>query len=113
VGCYLNGLPCWDELIEAFPRKIRPTDVDGFVEINGRFLFLEETRAGAGPDEGQRRALLLLARLPGVTVIFHRPGKNSDYEILVYDGTPPVGWQPKTTGEYFSLLRRWAVAADA
>ncbi len=113
AGCYIDQLPCWDELIECFPRKIRPTDVDGFVEMNGQFLFLEEKQAGAGPDEGQRRALKFLATLPGVTVAFFRPGQSSDYEVLIFDGTPPDGWLPFSEVHWFAWLRRWAIHADA
>lgn len=111
-GCYVDSLPCWDDLIECFPRKIRPTDVDGFVEINGNFLFLEEKQKGAGPDEGQRRAMKLLASLPGVTVAFFRPGNASDFEVLIFDGTQPQGWRPCTKGQWFAWLRRWAHRAD-
>lgn len=113
TGCYIDGLPCWDEMIELFPRKIRPTDVDGFVEINGQFLFLEEKQKGAGPDEGQRRALKLLASLDPVTVLFFRPGKSSDYEFLIFDGGEPQGWRPCSKGQLFAWLRRWAQTADA
>lgn len=113
AGCYIDGLPCWDELIEAFPRKIRPTDVDGFVEINGRFLFLEEKSRGVGPDEGQRRALLRLASLPGVTVAFFRPGQADDLEVLLFDGTEAQGWRPCTRSQFHAWLRRWAHQADA
>lgn len=112
TSCYIDGLPCWDDLIEQFPRKIRPTDVDGFVEMNGQFLFLEEKRAGCGPDEGQRRALKLLADLPGVTVAFFRPGKSSDYEVLVFDGNPGQGWRPCSKGQWLAWLRNWAHLAD-
>ena len=113
VGCYIDGLPCWDELIEQFPRKVRPTDVDGFVELGGRFLFIEEKRAGVGPDEGQRRALRLLANLPPVTVLFMRPSDTArDVEALVYDGSEPRGWQPMTTSGLHAWLRTWALAAD-
>lgn len=112
AGCYVDSLPCWDDLIECFPRKIRPTDVDGFVEINGQFLFLEEKQAGAGPDEGQRIALRRLASLPGVTVAFFRPGKASDYEVLIFDGEPAQGWRPCSKHQFFAWLRRWAQRAD-
>ena len=41
-GCYKdNCIPDWGFLEEIFIRGIRPTDIDGTVEINGYFLFLE------------------------------------------------------------------------
>lgn len=111
-GCYFEQLPAWDDLIECFPRRIRPTDIDGLVEINGHFLFLEEKRAGCGPDEGQRRALLALSELPDVTVIFFRPGKRSDLECLIFGMGPAQGWQPFSRAEFLSWLTDWATESD-
>jgi len=117
AGCYIDGLPCWDDLIETFPRGIRPTDVDGFVEINGRFLFLEEKRAGVpfGNNPGQFRALKLLAGLPGVTVLFFRPGATADYEYLLLDKLPGLAnaeVRECSRGQMHAWLRRWARTAD-
>lgn len=111
-GCYLSQLPSWDAYIECLPRKIRPTDVDGMVEINGRFLFMEEKQAGKGPEVGQRTALRRLADLPGVTVIFFRPGANSDLEVLIYDGTEPLGFRPCSRNQFRAWLTKWARDAD-
>ncbi len=112
-GCYYKSLPCWDDLIDCFPRRIRPTDVDGMVEIGGRFLFLEEKRAGVAPDEGQRRALLRLSRQRDVTVVFFRPGKSSELEVLIFGQGDPQGFQPCTREEFRAWLRGWALAADS
>ncbi len=111
-GCYIDNLPCWDDLIECFPRKIRPTDVDGLVEINGQILILEEKCAGAGPDEGQRRALRALAQRPGVTTVFFRPGHRSELEVLILGQGDPIGWQPRTREWFRAWLRNWSAAAD-
>lgn len=112
-GCYIDRLPCWDDLITVFPRGIRPMDVDGMVEINGHFLFLEEKQAGKGVEVGQGAALRMLARLPQVTVVIFRPGVASDFEVLVYDGTAPTGFVPSTSDEFHGWIRRWAQEADA
>lgn len=114
-GCYYAQLPCWDDLIGCFPRNIRPTDIDGMVEINGHFLFIEEKRAGVAPDEGQRRALrrLSTALSPLVTVSFIRPGKSSELEVLVFDGADPSGWQPSSREEFRGWLRDWVRRTDA
>lgn len=112
-GCYVEQLPLWDDLIAALPAGMRPTDVDGLLEIGGHFLFLEEKRAGAGPDEGQRRALRALARLPNHTVVLFRPGRNSEQEVLLY--TPagePQGWQPWTRERLLKWVGTWAAVAQ-
>ncbi len=111
-GCYYQTLPCWDDLLDCFPRRIRPTDIDGMVEIGGRFLFLEEKRQGKAPDEGQRRALLRLSQYDDITVVFLRPSTTSDLEVLILGDGDPQGWQPQTREQFRAWLRRWAIAAD-
>jgi len=114
-GCYIEGLPCWDQLIESFPRKIRPTDVDGFVEINGSFLFLEEKSKGVafGNHGGQFSALKLLSRLPGVTVAYFREGEVTDFEVLILDGTNQQSIRPCSKNQFFAWLHNWTVRADS
>lgn len=111
-GCYITQLPAWDDLISCFPRRIRPTDVDGFVEINGHFLFLEEKREGVAlSDEGQRRALSKLAKHDRVTVLFFRP-KGERVEVLVLGQGPAKGWQEVSREQLKNWLRWWAATAD-
>lgn len=113
-GCYIEQLPDWGDLIDCFPRKIRPTDIDGMVEINGQFLFLEEKSAGKAPDAGQSQALYELSKLPPVTTVFFRPGAASDLEVLTYGGLRQgQGWQPSTREEFHARIRRWAIHADS
>lgn len=112
-GCYIEQLPNWDDYIECFPRRIRPTDIDGMVEINSNFLFLEEKTSGKGPDEGQRLAFQRLSLLPNVTTVFFRPGGNSELEVLTYSDQRPQGWQPMTNEEFKARLTRWAMRADS
>lgn len=111
-GCYVAQLPSWDDLIECFPRNIRPTDIDGLVEINGHFLFLEEKRAGASPDEGQRRALVELSKRERTTVVFMRPGVVADLDVLVLVGGKGTGWIPYSREEFRTWLVAWAARAD-
>lgn len=122
-GCYYESLPDWDDLIECFPRGIRPTDVDGLVEIGGRVLFMEEKCAGVAPHEGQRRALLSLSKRPGVTALLFRPRVTgaTDMECLVLGQSPALldGWEPSggwkrhSRKELRRWLEAWAARADA
>ena len=112
-GCYVEQLPAWDDLLEAFPRRIRPSDIDGMVEVNGNFLFLEEKCAGKGPDEGQRLAFRALSSIPRVTVVFFRPafpGADDPLEVLTFPN--PTGWQPITRDQFKHWLTQWAISAD-
>lgn len=112
-GCYIDGLPCWDDLIEAMPRSIRPTDVDGFIEINGQFLFLEEKGAGKHLEEGQRKALRALTTWPGHTVLCFRPKTGGDHEFLVFKDGEGSGWRECSRSQLKAWIRNWCVRADA
>lgn len=64
-------------LSSAFPRKISPTDVDGFVEISGRGLFLEHKEYDPEIHDdplfmprGQKRAYQWLATREDTTVLY-------------------------------------------
>lgn len=110
-GCYYDTLPSWDYLIECFPRGIRPTDIDGMVEMNGSFLFLEQKGAGVPIQAGQLLAFKRLAELPNVTVVIFRPLGLEDFDLLVLP--KPGQWEPVTHDGFVSRLRRWATNADA
>lgn len=114
-GCYIKQLPNWDDLISCFPRGIRPTDVDGLVEINRNFLFLEEKSAGAGLLEGQRRTLRNLSQVEGITTVCFRPLRDApatDLEVLIFSQAVPDGWQRRSRTWLKDWLRDWAANAD-
>lgn len=84
----------FDWLRGIFPRDILPTDVDGEVEINGRFLRLEfkhedALRAGRVP-KGQRMALERLVRTGAFTVFIvgvDQCGEPKCLEVFKSNGT--------------------------
>jgi hypothetical protein len=83
-GCYKDRLPDWSILDGCFPRGIRPSDVDGIVELNGFFLMLEWKGADADVSLGQRR---LFQNLTGgspkgqVLVIYGAKGEPTEIEL--------------------------------
>lgn len=70
-GCYNATLrPRIEEFADCFPGRISMSDVDGVVEIGGRFLFLEWKAAGGSVQTGQRIMFEQLTGLsPKMTVI--------------------------------------------
>lgn len=62
---------------------IAPTDVDGMIERNDFFLFLETKLPGVQLKLGQRMALERLSRKPGVSVlvIYGAPGNPEQIDI--------------------------------
>lgn len=111
-GCIIESLPYWDDLIAAFPRNIRPTDIDAMVEINGHFLFIEQKSAGVALENGQRRALLALSEQPNTTVLIMRPVNDagSVLEILMYPN--PTGYLTVPRESVISWLHAWAQNAE-
>lgn len=61
--CFRSLCPKLGEFDDCFPGRIGMSDVDGFVEIGGRFLFLEWKSAGGAVTEGQRIAFQNLTSL--------------------------------------------------
>lgn len=111
-GCYLDALPNWDEIINCFPHRIRPTDIDGMVEINGHFLFMEEKSAGKGLDTGQRIALKRQSCNPNTTVLVFRPGGSKDMQVMVFRDGESDGFKDCTKSQFLHWIQRWARTAD-
>lgn len=67
-----DSTPCFNFLYGSMPRNITPTDMDGVVEIDGRFWCLEFKKTGKDVPFGQR---LMFERLIddgwAVSVIWH------------------------------------------
>ena len=114
-GCYTLGLPCWDELITCFPRGIKPMDIDGYVEINGHYLFLEQKGKGAPLYQpGQGDALRMLARLPEVTVVVFREAAEEGFrDVVVNDDGQRHAFTTVSDDQFYAWLRKWAIDADA
>lgn len=112
-GCFIDALPCWDEYLSAFPRKIHPTDIDGMVEINDHFLFMEEKPKSRELPEGQRKALVRLSTRARITVVFFRAGTVNELEVLVLTDGSGTGWQHVTRLWFTDWLHDWAVRAEA
>lgn len=111
-GCFIDSLPSWDYFDGCFPRGIIPTDVDGMVEINGHFLFLEQKRSATAIPTGQLKALQALSRLPRVHVALIRPGQRSGMQLLVLRDGSGTGWQDVTQDDIRWWLAQWGDQAD-
>jgi hypothetical protein len=111
--CYIDQLPWWDDLIGCFPRNIRPTDIDGGVEINGHILILEEKARGKSLETGQRRFLKALTERPKTVVVVFRPGIRSDMQVLMFGHNQPAdGYWDVSRDWLLNWLRQWVAQAE-
>lgn len=113
-GCYYETLPDWTWMEKVFPRGIMPTDIDGMVELNNHFLFIEQKRAGVGLDSGgQGMAMKRLSKLPGVTVVLFRPALTTPggYQFLWIRDAKGSGWQDATLADFAVWLDLWCTNA--
>lgn len=62
-GCYRQLMPRLGAFDDCFPGRIGMSDVDGIVEISGKFLLLEWKSAGGAVTGGQRIMFEQLTRL--------------------------------------------------
>ena len=110
-GCYRRlGQPDLTVLDECFPGRIGMTDVDGLVEINGRFLFIEWKRRGDVPA-GQRIMFERLTRHPEFTilVVLGDPGTMTVERYDVFKDGRRRGWRDC---DLCTLKRRVSAWAD-
>jgi hypothetical protein len=108
-GCYLEDRWSLTTLDGALPHGAQFGDLDGWAEIDGRFLFIEHKPEGFSWDtaNGQWRALKQLSRLPGVTVWWIRDS-GDDYEIA----EPGRALSKVTLDELRARVRAWADDQD-
>ena len=114
-GCYRRlGQPDLTLLDECFPGRIAMTDVDGLVEINGRFLFLEWKRQGEVPA-GQRIMFERLTRRPEFTVlvILGDPASMAAKRYDVFQCGRRRGWRDCDLAELKRHVRAWAERASS
>jgi hypothetical protein len=95
-GCYNSTLrPRIEEFAGCFPGRIAMSDVDGVVEIGGRFLFLEWKASGGAVQVGQRimfEQLTALSQKITVIVVCGHPREMTIETVQVFYGgksTPP------------------------
>ena len=75
----------WEFLNECWGGRIRPTDIDGVVERNGYFLFLEGKPAGGEITKGQEILFKKLTenfKSASVLILFGEPGFPQEFERI-------------------------------
>lgn len=110
---YLNGIWDWDILDGCFGNtNIRPTDLDGFVEKNCRFLVLEAKGPGAPIPEGQHLAFKALCGTGLFTVIVVWGPKNQPERLLVMTPEKDYSYDRADLQTFRNVVAWWYERAD-
>lgn len=89
---FMAGIWDWAILDGCFgDTKIKPTDIDGFVERKGNFLILETKQPDAGVPEGQELTFKALVNKAGAVVIVIFGKQNKPERLRVYSSLYPDG----------------------
>ena len=112
---YMAGVWDWAILDGCFGQtRIRPTDIDGMVERNGNFLFLETKAPGAHLPKGQELSFKRLVKRAGAVVIVVWGEQNKPEQLQVFSPKNPDGKLIDADAELFRrYVQRWYEKADA
>lgn len=107
---YLNTIWDWTPFNQCFGgTHIRITDIDGAVERNGKFLFIETKLPGQELPTGQRIFFDKLVKIPGITVLVVWGRPNQPIEAQVWNKSKRGKTDFKQLAAY---LTRWFAWAD-
>lgn len=105
---YLESAWDWGILKGCFgTSKIEPTDVDGLVERNGRFLVLEAKKPGVRIKQGQKITFNALRNTGLFTIVIVWGENSKPQEMLVMYPPPLQPKQGKATLEDLRRVVRW------
>jgi len=113
---FLESIPNWKPIYQAFPPKNHPGDIDGILERHGQFLIIEKKQVGATvvPWSGQTRTLKALHNLGVFTIIYIWGDEANPQAICVIRPTDEfqINPQPVTYNEWISILKEWWAFAE-
>lgn len=111
---FMAGIWDWGILMGCFgDSRIEPTDIDGFVERNGRYLVLETKALNAPVKLGQRLTFESMQRdgLHTVIVVWGEKNKPERAQVYTRHKTTPVF--PCNLERLRELVSQWYAYADS
>jgi hypothetical protein len=112
---YRNSLWDWTPLNECFQgTNIRVTDIDGFVERNGRFLVIETKKPNEEVPQGQSITFEALVRTGVFTifVVWGARGIPQEIKVLTRDGRNNKHYLKADMGLLQKIVTEWFRFAD-
>lgn len=111
LGCY-NKLarPKIEVFADCFPGRICMGDIDGLVEINGKFLLLEWKREPRDIPAGQRLTYNMLVRVPQRMWTVLCVAGNAETMLVTHamHYKPAGQWLPSDLNRCKRFIARWA-----
>jgi hypothetical protein len=105
---FLAGFWDWDEVSNQLPGKMKVSDIDGFVEVNGHFLILETKTPGVPIPLGQKIAYERLQKTNLFTILYlwGEKGIVEEMQVLYPEGkTSPK--RLATNKEFAKVVQWW------
>jgi hypothetical protein len=114
---FLEAAWDWGILDGCFGGKISPSDIDGHVERNGHFLYLEAKGATAVLKRGQEIAIQNRVRDGISTYVVVFGGRGKPERLWVYYPAPSSGGNPRRTEpatleDFRDVCTRWYQYAE-
>jgi hypothetical protein len=112
IDKFVDSLQDWAILDGCFGQtRIRPSDIDGFVERRGSCLFLEGKGHGVPLPKGQAIAFSTLAKQGNTVIVFW--GKDRDISRMqVITKFDPGTAEPSSIEELRSAVKAWYEKAN-
>jgi hypothetical protein len=108
VEKFLAGIWDWGFLDQCFEgTKIRVTDIDGFVERNGKFLVLETKQKGVAIPNGQRIMFENMQKTGLFTSVILWGQKNAVEDMQVYYSTQKTPKKAASNEDFQRLVNWW------
>lgn len=114
-GCFRNLCPKLGFFDDCFPGRIGMSDVDGIVEIAGRFLLLEWKSEGGFLHTGQRIMFERLTALsPKLTIIVVSgdPMNMAVHNVVVFHGGNAAPAEVLDADALKARIKQWADRAS-
>lgn len=111
---FAKALWDWDFLNECWSGRIRPTDIDGAIERNGYFLFLEGKPKDGALTRGQEILFKILTReflKSEVLILYGEPGMPIEYQIFYRGQAGPRKQCDRR--EIIAFCKAWFNAVDS
>jgi hypothetical protein len=105
---FCNGLWDWACLDGCFGEtKIKPSDIDGFIERNSKFLAIETKQPGANVPYGQHLMYERMAKTGFCTVmiVWGNPGKPEKIELLT--SRTAIIYEPANLDKLREITTKW------